>query len=233
MKFFNFMPDSHSEIDQAIDQSETHMSEAQKWQAYLNELALLSLCEWLKSRSPQLKPKIQRHLYRPAQSYLQVNSFRIHVSTLGCLLDDAIAIPKSVISDSLPPDFYVLVEVYEEVQRSHLFGFLHHNQVRQHQSTFCSSFPADSDAASNSLIPLTQFDRNLDHLLLLLRHLEQPSPVLSRKPKAPQLLISQPLIDVTSWFKNELDGVARSSNWVLLPPLVLGVMRSSFDPKTP
>jgi len=210
---------TQTQIRWAIHLSETLPSEAQKWQAYLSGLALFTLQEWLQQRSPNLKIKTQIGIHKASSPCIQVNQFRIHLLTLNSLPDSAIAIPKQVLQSNNPPDFYVLVEVHEEIQRSRICGYLCHDQRLQQKISLHPSSPNNLDYQ----VPLHWFDFNPDNLLLLLRCLKAfPNQQLQIEYQTKPNL----LINVARWFKNELGGVATSSNWRLLPPLALGAMRS-------
>jgi hypothetical protein len=209
---------SQSQIRWAINLSELAGSETQKWQTYLNRLGISTLQQWLKDRLPTLKLKEQVGADPLQSSYIQANQFRLHILILSSLPDREISISKQVIQSKTPPDFYVLVEVHEEIKRSRVCGYLRHDSLLQKELFSHASAPTHP----NYLVPQEWFDPEPENLLLLLRHCQSPNlPPPNARPAR-----SLPLINVARWFKNDLGRVALSSNWNLLPPLAVSVMRS-------
>jgi hypothetical protein len=278
------------QIEQARHVSQVAATEAERWQIYLNALALAGFEQWLAERSTLSLDRQSCSLFQPGYASLipavcsvQVGAFRL------CLVaiegdPEQIDLPRAVIE--LPEwmaHFYVVVEVWEELQMVRIWGFMRHDQLMEWQPTQ----QVNSDWTIS--FPLAAFERQTDHLALHLRCLdpsalplpqvadravalaaiqptliprlaqwqptqtplwhvlpwEQASLLLTcpelvnwlAQPQSPANeqrlsdgfhLFTQPAINVGRWLRQELDRVAQTLNWVLLPPL--SALRTSTEP---
>ena len=112
-------PDYYLQAREIINQ----VSPEQKWQVYLNVLALLSFEEWLKERAGELKVEHQEcSLFKqppqPSKNAiynLKVGEFKFCLLTTESLIDKVITIPKIAIEKpNFLAHFYVVIEVCEE-----------------------------------------------------------------------------------------------------------------------
>lgn len=274
------------QIEQARQTSQVAATEAERWQIYLNALALSGFEQWLAERSTLSLDRQSCSLVQPGYARLipavgsvQVGAFRL------CLVaiegsPEQIDLPRAVVE--LPEwmaHFYVVVEVWEELQMARIWGFIRHDQLMEWQSTQ----PLQANPDWTVSLPLAAFELQTDHLLLHLRCLDpsalplaqvsqvtdqsaalaaiqstliprltqwQPTqtplwqvlpwehgsllltcPELVNWLAQPQSLanpqhlsdlfqlFTQPAINVGRWLRQELDTVAQTLNWVLLPPL--------------
>jgi hypothetical protein len=250
------IPLSPEHVAWAIQLSQSVTSEIQ-WQTYLNALALAGVEQWLQKRTPELvlkskwlagrednfslnKPRQQLVMKKPTDAtfsesicQIQVNEFKLYLIATDSLYDTQISLSKTAIESSeFIPQFYVLVEILEELEQIHIRGYLQRDWlchrlkddglIHQQQSI---SLQLESDSAY--FLPLEWFEQDSDKLLLALRCLEPTAiPVTSQEPT----LRSSPLtssvqeftqraINVGLWLRDELDQLAQDLSWILLPPL--------------
>jgi hypothetical protein len=136
---------SPEQLDWAIDQSNQVANEARQWQTYLNMLALIGTQAWLQKRLPlcaadlnvadlQIAQSPQSDQTLGCQYQLTVRQsqrqFQFCLLTTDCLADPLVAVPKSSLESSPLPDFYVLVEVLEELSEVRVQGYLTYAQLQ-------------------------------------------------------------------------------------------------------
>jgi hypothetical protein len=251
------IPLSLEHVAWAIQLSQSVPSEIQ-WQTYLNALALAGVEQWLQKRAPELVLKSKwlagrednfslNKLYQPLMNkptdatfsesicQLQVNEFKLYLIATDSLYDTQISLSKTAIESSdFIPQFYVLVEILEELEQIHIRGYLQRDWlchrlkddglIHQQQSI---SLQPESDSAF--FLPLEWFGQDSDKLLLALRCLEPTAiPVTSQEPTlrssplaSPVQELTQRAINVGLWLRDELDQLAQDLSWILLPPLSL------------
>jgi Protein of unknown function (DUF1822) len=174
------------QIDQALQSSEAIADPVEQWQVYLHCLARLGVQQWLQTRVPRLTCTVL-----PNQN-LQVGAFQIGIAVMGSLTDESIAVPRSEMERGT--DFWVWVEVLEELEQVTVWGYLRQEElVRQGHLL-----------QQGRLIPIDCFNLNTDDLLLYVQHW---------KPAR-----SSVLIDVRHWLQERIDELAQDLSWVLLPP---------------
>jgi hypothetical protein len=233
------------QIDWALELSQQAATEAERWQTYLSGLALLGVQEWLQQRSPDLTlksdwlpgarhPAIQTGQATLSQQVcrLQIGEFKLYLLLTDCLNDPMVTIPKAIVDlTDFAPDFYLLVEVLEELAEVRVYGYL-----PQTQAVPLAQLQAQNSQEPQAvLLPISQFRQEVDTLLLHLRY----SPVAALKQAtAPPSASPLPArtINVGAWLRNRLDQVAEELSWMLLPPAGLKLsgagmaMRSTRSP---
>jgi Protein of unknown function (DUF1822) len=187
------------------------LPQSQRWSGYLSTLARLGFETWLNDRAPDLEiTHWQSKTYGQDVVYhLQVGSFNLCLITPGVLLDSSISIPCDLLdrSDRLI-HFYSLLEVIEEQQHVRFYGYLSQAQVQQQRLV--------PEADLTYTLPLSQFNPSPDSLLLQLRCLDAPQPILAVSAKQRAAVLPVKPINVARWLQNQLDQVARDLEWTLL-----------------
>lgn len=154
-------------VSQALEMASQVGYESQQWEIYLQLLALWGLEQWLQQRALDLpvEAKFQRE-YAAATNgvgYLQVGEWKILPVAMGCLTDDAIAIPRVNWDVTMfAQHFYVAVEVSEEIEQARMAGVLRYDTLQERQE----SLQPEQDW--QDLVPLSWFE-NPERLLLYLR----------------------------------------------------------------
>jgi hypothetical protein len=227
---------SAEQLDWALAVSQS--AEAIQWQTYLNLLARLGTKAWLQKRAPELavtdwpaaeasSENVGRQI--SGQIGLTVEQSKLGLLMTDCLADPLVTIPTTVESDSLP-DFYLLVEVLEELSEVRVWGYLPRTQLDQHlNQQSVQAEQAEPDAVHNTvpdtvLLPIDCFNADPNCLLLHLRTAAQMSSVAaasSFSQQAPQQALQQAM-NVGLWLQNQLDQVAARA-WILLSPAELNL----------
>lgn len=279
------------QIAQVQRLSQVAVSEAQQWQIYLNALGLFGFEQWLADRSTLSVDHQACSLFQsgyaallPVATQVSVGPFRICVIAVEGN-PEQIELPRAVVElPELIAHFYVVAEVWEELQMTKLWGFMRHDQLSALQQSGAMQINADWTVT----LPLSEFEQETDRLLLYLRCLDsavfrlpeanqrhqlqiqadlmarlsnwQPAQTplwqvldwqqgaeLLRCPELVNWLVqprsaqwqeqlstrfqffAQPAINVGCWLKDELDAIAQTLNWVLLPPLAPTGFRSLVE----
>lgn len=180
------------QYEQAKRMSNAEISESQRWQSYLNALALLGFEAWLKQR---LRNTIVDRIFnaQTQMCQLQVKNFRIGIIASEHVLDEIISVPNH---RTEPPDFYVALEILEEQEEAIVRGSLSHAQLIEH----CRNRPE----ADFYPIPIIQFDPELDHLVAYCRYLE---PLSSTAATADSIAntINATRTKLSQWVQNIFD----------------------------
>ncbi|XQQ04989.1 MAG: DUF1822 family protein [Leptolyngbya sp. IPPAS B-1204] len=243
------------QINWALELSQQATTEAERWQTYLSGLALLGVQEWLQQRLPDLAlksdwlpgrnlsvTKAKQAALSQQVCQLQIGEFRLYLLLTDCLEDPMVAIPKAIVDlTEFAPDFYLLVEVLEELAEVRVYGYLPGSQLiaRAHQQTPTIQFDPQLDPET-MLLPVDQFTHEVDTLLLHLRHSDAAAlrtASAASRPASPHSPLSpSPAINVGAWLRNRLDQVAEELSWLLLPPVAFNLegsmmaMRSARSP---
>lgn len=163
----------HESIQQAIQISNTILNPSQRWQTYLNALALFGFEQWIRDRDSELiVNRRQCSLLKPQSANflegvcnLQVGDFKLCLLAMGTMFDEVISLPRIICDRSeYAAHFYVFLSVEEEQEQVKIEGFISYSQLREHQ------LQAQSDWTYQ--IPLAWFNPNIENLLLYLRCLE-------------------------------------------------------------
>lgn len=239
---------SSEQIERAIELSQSVTPEAQQWQTYLNALALAGVEQWLQKRAPELpfrsdwllgkesnfivdSSRQSLTLKKPPDAtfiesicQLQVNEFKLYLIATDSLYDTNVSISRTAVeSPEFIPQFYVLIEVLEELEQTTIRGYLRRDRLIHQQE----SIGLQSESDTTYLLPIDWFEPDSDKLLLCLRCLDsaaipaispQQSTLRSSPLPAPVQQFNQPAINVGLWLKNQLDRVAQDLSWILLPP---------------
>jgi hypothetical protein len=161
-------------IDHAIELSQHAINEGQKWQTYLNALALFGTQQWLEEREPDFSINLKNcSIFKPefaseidAVCNVRVDDFKLCILTVGSLLEEEIFIPRAAIDlPEFTAHFYVLVEVCEELEQVNVRGFLRYDHLVERRQTVNFQLQEDWTYA----VPLTWFESDPDQLLLYLR----------------------------------------------------------------
>ncbi len=131
---------SHDKINQAVQISSLINNTTQRWQTYLNALALFAFEKWLEERNnlltinPEqctlLQPAIANAI--AAVDKLQVGEFKLCLIATGSLTDEVVTLPRPVVDlPEFVSHFYVLVEVLEEQECAVIRGFLSYQQLTE------------------------------------------------------------------------------------------------------
>lgn len=239
----------------AIELSQSIISEPQRWQTYLNALALVGIEQWLQKRAPELtlsnewlpgkeidaftdSSHQKLRMRKPTHStlnesicQLKVNDFNLYLLTMSSLYDTKASLSKRAVESSqFIPHFYVLVEVIEELGQANILGYLQRERFIHQQQ----SIGLQPESNTTYLLPVDWFEQDSDKLLLCLRCLEptaisvaahQESTFRSSPLSSLVQESTQRAINVGLWLRDELDRVAQEFSWILLPPTSL---RSEF-----
>jgi hypothetical protein len=218
---------TNQQIQQASDEAMSITESEQKWQIYLNNLALFGFTEWLNQRDSELNLKQDevKHIGN-AVSQLKIGDFNICLLTQGVLDDEVITLPQTAIAELAFPitpqissniaHFYILVTVDEEQEEIYLNGLMRYDQLQSYQKS--GQLILQSDQTYE--IPLSYFDSDINHLLLYLRSLEPSAIQLPTSVVESNTLIDrlkEPIINVSKWLQGQLDEVSEGLSWLLLP----------------
>jgi hypothetical protein len=148
-------------------------TEAERWQLYLNRLALLGFEEWLKRASSSYSiDKTQCINEVGALCNLKIDEFKLNLITREHVLDEEAEIPYVAIDRSHAAHFYVLLEISEEQQQLIIRGFLRYDRL----INFCRQ---NNTLRNNHYkIPLAVFDPEPQHLLFNCDFLD-PAAIMS------------------------------------------------------
>lgn len=231
-----------AQIHRATELSQTAPTH-QRWQVYLSALARLGVTQWFQERAPELSldsewfassrlrdlrvDHTQQDTLAQSLSNLTVGAFRLHLVTTDNLTDDVALVSRIMIEQpDLMPHFYLMVEVLEELAQVRVSGYLPAQQLIER----CQATLLEREDAETYLIPTDWFDADSGRLLLYLSCLEPSSvQITSTHPltlSLPQRTVNAGFINAGLWLRNQLDQVAESLSWVLLPPSASLAMRS-------
>lgn len=279
-----------AQITQIQQLSQVAVNEAQQWQIYLNALGLFGFEQWLADRSTLSVDHQACSLFQPGYAALipvatqvTVGAFRICVIAVEGT-PEQIELPRAVVElPEFMAHFYVVAEVWEELQMVTIWGFMRYDQLTALQQRGNLQTNADWTVT----IPLSEFEPETDRLLLHLRCLDPAIlrlPEVNQQPlqlpadlmvrlsnwqpartplwqildwqqgasllRCPELVhwlvqprsaqwqeqlanrfqfFAQPAINVGYWLKDELDSIAQTLNWVLLPSLAQSGFRSLVE----
>lgn len=197
---------SAEQVVSATRLSQTH---PKPWQTYLAALARLGVEQWFEERMPELRLN-HSPSNAAVQSQLTAGRFQLGLVTTTDITDGLVLLPKAMLNQ--PPDFYLLVEIFEELAQLRIYGFLPASQVPNPQQL-------ELEDDQTYLVPLNLFDPDISKILLYIQYL---APIAAPQP----VRIAQRPINASRWLVNQLDQVAAELSWVLLPPAPSWAMRS-------
>ncbi|HAG81591.1 MAG TPA: hypothetical protein DCL61_10580 [Cyanobacteria bacterium UBA12227] len=235
-KFSQRLPESIwlelEDFEEAAKISNSVTGEAQQWQSYLKALALVGFERWVHQRVAELSVnRAHCSLFQPdnpleAVCNLTVGEFRVCLMITEELTDE-VSVPKAAIDvPELVSHFYVLMEVLEEQERIVLRGFLRYDQLVDYRS----SANLETRGEGNDSVPLHLFEPEMNQFLLCSRYLEPssiPLPLIPEKTSSidysPEKLttpLSEQVINLALWLRDEIDDLTRNLGWGLPAPLI-------------
>jgi hypothetical protein len=185
-----------------------------RWQSYLTALALAGFCAWWEAESPPIRlHTAQARMVQPsgfdlpgAVTHLLLNQFRVCLIVASADPLAAVEIPPAAIDSS---HFYVAIIVHEEAGQVEMLGFQRQDQIS----------PVAMD--QHYEIERSQFDPNLDHLLLFVTGL-QPSAIPLPMPtvRSAAQIMMQASHNTVQWVQQQLEqmtgAIAQLSDQILL-----------------
>jgi hypothetical protein len=229
------------QMERAAELSDRATHPHQRWQVYLNSLALIGFEAWLEQRTTDLtlnshsctilEPELMDAAIAVCNLY--ANGFKLCLIGTGSLLENELAIPKAAIDDTdLKAHFYVPIEVNEEQGQVLITGFLRSDQLNQHQQIT----PLIVGEDDTYRLPLQWFEPDANQLLLYLSCLEPAAIPLSTSATQNASILNplhqilvEPLVNAGVWLQQQWDELAQDVGWILLPPVELASeMRSSI-----
>lgn len=210
------------QIDEAVQLFRQMPHQGRQWQTYINALALFGFQQWLKHRAPEialnqehcsvLHPALANLIERVGAGlgdaatniagflqdqtlpYMSVGKFKVCLIAVDSLWDEEITIPRAAIDlPEFTPHFYVLVEVEEELGQATIQSFLRYDQLR---NRFTGNQEVNPDWTYT--LPLAQFERDPDRLLLYLDCLEPAAIPLPTVTPAHPAFISRMQAELTA-----------------------------------
>ncbi len=211
------------QVNWAAEQSQTLVTHPrEQWQIYLSLLARLGTIEWLQQRAPELG--VENDLVQLSTSsihQLNVGNFTLSLIATDSSMNSEVFVPRVLLKNSQEQsDFYVLIQVLEDLPVLEdseeqvnvcMLGYLTPAQLNQKNLIFL-----DDDFA---LVSTNLFELKPDQLLLYLRCLEPQAVSHQQLSIDSQQKLSQPVLNVGNWLRNQLDKIAEELSWTLLPPL--------------
>jgi hypothetical protein len=225
---FDFIPRHHDLIDlssAAIHQAITIQARIDdpqfRWQSYLVILALEGFCAWIEAQTVPIQvQRSQARLVLPfgfdypgAITQLYLNQFRVCLIVAAAGSAAEIEIPASVLENSGEvAHFYVALAVHEEAQQAEILGFQRYDELIDQALTHDRSYT----------FARSQFDSNLDHLLLFASGLQPsaiPLPTTTSSWSIVQLMI-QASHNTRQWIQQQLEqatpAIAQLADEILL-----------------
>ncbi|MEL7246448.1 MAG: DUF1822 family protein, partial [Cyanobacteria bacterium J06573_2] len=181
-----------------------HFSQ-QRWQVYINALAVLGFQKWLKERAPDLQIRIERSSIwqpeyanlLPAACNILVDNFKICIITGSNLIDEH-KIPVAVFDiPRFTAHFYVLMQVIEEKEQVAITGFISYEEYCNYQQTAQLKIQPDWTYT----IPQSLFNSDSNGLLLNLRCLSTNAiqlPAIQENSEIVNTALKQKLLTLES-----------------------------------
>jgi hypothetical protein len=213
--------------------------ETQQWQTFLAAMALQGLNQWLldgaqdrSTAQDQLSHDLDIDVNAAELSAqgatCEVNGFRLSLISQGSLSDEVVFLSNNALAkDETSPHFYLLMEVQDERDQVTILGGLRCDRLSAYQQQGRLIHQANG----NYCLPITCFDTPPEAVLLFLRCLnpdqltaETAAAAVAPTPKPPQANALPSVkpgsrINVGQWLRDQLDTVADTLAWTLLPPL--------------
>jgi Protein of unknown function (DUF1822) len=174
--FYSFeeaeIPLTAAQIAEAVRISEPVTDRELQWQVYLGALALASFISWLDERDDELTidtsqcPLLSGVPKIGAASQLQIGGFKVCVIAKGGLDGDYVNIPQAILKDSAETaQFYVVVEVLEEISQAVMYGFLRSDRLEQ----YFNAEPLADFSDGTCDLPISWLNLEFDELVSYLR----------------------------------------------------------------
>jgi hypothetical protein len=235
-KFAQGLPESiwlePEDFEEAAQISNPVTGEAQQWQSYVNGLALIGFERWVNQRDANLSVNrencslFQRDNGIDAVCNLTVGEFRVCLIVTEELTDN-VSIPNNAVNlPELAGHFYVVMEVLEEQEQVVLSGLLRYDKLIDYRDSVKLQVGGDE----YHQIPLSLFEPEMNHLLFYSRYLEPsaiPLPIISAQKSpidnsdtASLIPLSEQVINLALWLRDEIDDLTRNLGWGLPAPLI-------------
>jgi hypothetical protein len=202
--------------------------EADKWQSYLNALALLGFEEWLSTRITEQPIKRDSNI-----SYLKIGEFKLCLIATENILDEEINLAVDFIENpELAAHFYVLLEVLEEQEEVIIRGFFRYDELVNY-TTRVKLQPRDGFYR----LPLGEFDSEPNHLLFYSRFLEPtaiPLPVATETKAEVKLVVSlqESTTKLSQWLQGIIDETWQALDTLFSPEVNLAFSTRSVEVAT-
>ncbi|MBV6625886.1 MAG: DUF1822 family protein [Rivularia sp. (in: Bacteria)] len=196
---------------QAARLSQSVCLSQQRWQVYINALAVLGFEQWLQERAPDLQLRIeQSSIWQPeyanllaAACNILVGKFKVCIVTGSNLINEH-SIPFAVFDiPRFTAHFYVLMQVVEEKEQVAISGFMSYEQYCRYQESV--QLPIESNWTYT--IPQSWFNLDANALLLNLRCLAANAiqlPVIENNQEINTITaLKQKILKLESRFKNQ------------------------------
>ncbi|MBD2110329.1 MULTISPECIES: DUF1822 family protein [Cyanophyceae] len=202
----------------------------QQWSTFLRAMALQGLQQWLESGAVDLALNYDRYQPPDLEIAGRVGNYRLCLVAQGSLSEEVITIPTATLDDASEfAHLYILAEVQEEVNQVTILAGLRRDRLLAQRRTL----GLVSQPNGTYRIPIHCFNTTPEDLLLYLTCLNPaqisgPQVSGTETATAPLFTVPQtsPLptqtrdsINVGRWLLNQLDAVADSLAWTLMPPL--------------
>jgi hypothetical protein len=202
--------------------------EADKWQTYLNALALLGFEEWLSTRITQQPIKRDSNI-----NYLKVGEFKLCLIATENLLDEQVNIAADIIEiPESAAHFYVLLEVLEEQEEVIIRGFLRYDELVNYK-TKVKLQPRDGFYG----LPLAKFDPEPNHLIFYSRFLEPTAialPLVTETKAEENLVVylQETTTKLSQWLQGVIDESWQAIDTLLSPEVNLAFSTRSVEVAT-
>ncbi|MGF1518952.1 MAG: DUF1822 family protein [Nodosilinea sp.] len=203
---------------------------AHQWPTFLRAMALQGLQQWLEAGALDLALYYDTQQPPTPSINGRVGDYRLCLVTQGSLSDDEVTIPASTVQDETNfAHLYILAEVQEEVDQVTILAGLRRDRLLTQQQTLGLTPQPDGTYR----IPIHCFDTTPEDVLLYLTCLNPaqisgpqargaetaPAAPIAVSQTSPHPVQTRDPINVGRWLLNQLDAVADSLAWTLMPPL--------------
>lgn len=165
---------SEEQIHRAGELSQPILDSQQKWQTYLNALALFGFIDWLAERDESLTVDIDNcsvtlpHYanFIDGVFNLQVGEFQVCLLTNGVAIDEVVTIPRAILEiPQYQAQLYIVVDVVEEMREITIASFITHSDLEREIEA--NDLASDEDWTYE--VPATWFNIDTNDILLYLR----------------------------------------------------------------
>lgn len=188
---------SHFEQAKVYPTNNSLHQEANRWQLYLNTLALLGFEQWLKRNDSSCSIDKTQCINEVSAIYnLKLDGFRLNLITQEHVLDEEAKIPcLAVDRPHLAAHFHVLIEVSEEQQKIIIRGFIRHDRL----VNYCKQIRTPPNGYYR--VPLTAFNPRPQHLLFDCNFLEPTAIMPLSITVVPDAQINLGQINLGKWLE--------------------------------
>lgn len=187
-------------FDRAVEISSRITDEAQRWQVYLNILALSSFEEWLHEQINNLSISTDYDSIEPTQfCHLKIGEFDICLIVTENFTNEKTTLPASIYH------FYVIIEILEEQEEAIISGCLRYDKLVNYRKSL------------NLLdeLPLSLFDAEVNHLLFALRLLSPDTILVKSQDLNPAKDSTNKITILDNWLSNSF-----AADWLSIEDLL-------------